>query len=315
MDTYKILCLILRSTTMSNAPINGSSPSIRLWRTSSTKCLRKICKLEVQCFYLSWHDKVLYSHSVCARRSKPDDQDNLKEMLQRLSPSHSWKFRKVRGEGDSLLLVHQTENQKRLLSQYGNELCLLDATYKTTRYALPVFFVVIRANTTYQVVGSFVVSEETCEAIGEAARVIKEWNPNWGPSHWMTDCCTAEINALENVFLGRCDLLTHRCILDRHGPQISTFKAWKYANEHHITKSSFQKLLFLCAIFIVCKHGIDGWSTWQTELPRGKCVLWSSTWERPPGANQICQYFTSSSSHRFTANAGCCGTAPLVSMV
>ena len=40
--------------------------------------------------------------------------------------------------GDSLLLVHQTEWQKRLLSRYGNGMCLLDATYKTTRYSLAV---------------------------------------------------------------------------------------------------------------------------------------------------------------------------------
>ena len=33
-----------------------------------------------------------------------------------------------------LLLVHQTDCQKRLLIRYGS-ICLLDATYKTTRYA------------------------------------------------------------------------------------------------------------------------------------------------------------------------------------
>ena len=33
--------------------------------------------------------------------------------------------------GQSLLWVHQTQWQKQLLSRYGNEICLLDATYKT----------------------------------------------------------------------------------------------------------------------------------------------------------------------------------------
>ena len=40
----------------------------------------------------------------------------------------------------SLLFVHQSVWQRQLLAKYGNSLCLLDATYKTTKYALPLFF-------------------------------------------------------------------------------------------------------------------------------------------------------------------------------
>jgi Amyotrophic lateral sclerosis 2 chromosomal region candidate gene 8 len=40
---------------------------------------------------------------------------------------------------NSILFCHQTEWQKRLLSRYGR-ICLLDATYKTTKYSLPLFF-------------------------------------------------------------------------------------------------------------------------------------------------------------------------------
>jgi hypothetical protein len=39
----------------------------------------------------------------------------------------------------SLLFVHQSAWQRRLLLKYGNDLCLLDATYKTTRFAVPLF--------------------------------------------------------------------------------------------------------------------------------------------------------------------------------
>lgn len=38
-----------------------------------------------------------------------------------------------------LLFVHQTQWQKRLLVRYGNDICLLDATHKTTRYSLLCF--------------------------------------------------------------------------------------------------------------------------------------------------------------------------------
>ena len=55
-----------------------------------------------------------------------------------------------------LLFIHQTKEQADPLLKYGNEIALLDATYKTTRYSLPLFFVVVRTNTDYQIVASFV---------------------------------------------------------------------------------------------------------------------------------------------------------------
>ena len=50
---------------------------------------------------------------------------------------------------------------------------MLDATYKTTRYNLPLFFVVVKTNVDYQIVGSFVVQSETTDAIFEALSVPK----------------------------------------------------------------------------------------------------------------------------------------------
>ena len=58
--------------------------------------------------------------------------------------------------------------QSRLLRTYGNDICLLDATYKTTRYALPLFFLAVRTNVDYQVVGSFAVQDESTDTIKEA---------------------------------------------------------------------------------------------------------------------------------------------------
>ena len=37
---------------------------------------------------------------------------------------------------------------------------MLDATYKTTRYSLPLFFVVVKTNIDYQIVGSCIVQSE-----------------------------------------------------------------------------------------------------------------------------------------------------------
>lgn len=54
---------------------------------------------------------------------------------------------------EQLLYVHQEKWQRDLLLKYGNEICLLDATYKTTKYAVPLFFWCVKTNSGYSVVG------------------------------------------------------------------------------------------------------------------------------------------------------------------
>lgn len=116
------------------------------------------------------------------------DEDDVKIM-------HSFSKQK-------LLFAHQTEWQRHLLSRYGNDICLLDATYKTTRYALPLFFIAVRTNVDYQIIGSFVIQDETTESIKEALQIFKNWNRDWEPSYFMVDCCEEEINAIEETFAG-----------------------------------------------------------------------------------------------------------------
>ena len=90
--------------------------------------------------------------------------------------------------------------------------CLLDATYKTTRYALPLFFLVVKTNVDYQVVATFVSESETEDTIIEALRIIKGWNPQWMPSFFMTDYSKEEINAIKKVFgIGSLFILTFWC--------------------------------------------------------------------------------------------------------
>ena len=47
----------------------------------------------------------------------------------------------IKDEDQTLIVVYQSSWQKRLLERFGNELTFLDATYRTTKYALPLFFV------------------------------------------------------------------------------------------------------------------------------------------------------------------------------
>lgn len=56
-----------------------------------------------------------------------------------------------------LLWVHQEEWQRKLCLKYGNTILLIDATYKTTKYDLPLFFICVPTNVGYCVVAEFVI--------------------------------------------------------------------------------------------------------------------------------------------------------------
>ncbi|KAI4826636.1 hypothetical protein KUCAC02_030074 [Chaenocephalus aceratus] len=102
------------------------------------------------------------------------------------------------GSVTKLLFCLQTSWQQRLPLLYGQQMCLLDATYRTCRYSVPLFCV--RTNVNYVIVGVFVTQSESTSDIKEALQVFKDWNPDWKPSHFMVDFCEADICALEEVF-------------------------------------------------------------------------------------------------------------------
>nr|XP_018672056.1 uncharacterized protein LOC108950555 isoform X2 [Ciona intestinalis] len=98
----------------------------------------------------------------------------------------------------TMLFVYQTAWQRRLLLRYGQDIRLLDATYKTSKYALPLFFLCVKTNVNYQVVACFVLQNQA--DIQEALKMLKTWTPGWTPAFFMTDKCEAEINAVEATF-------------------------------------------------------------------------------------------------------------------
>ncbi|XP_013393642.1 uncharacterized protein LOC106161284 isoform X1 [Lingula anatina] len=90
--------------------------------------------------------------------------------------------RECKMPGNKLLFVYQTPEMQRLYRIYGQTL-LLDATYRTCRYALPLFFLVVRTNVDYQVVAFFVVQQETRESIAEALTIIRNRTPEVIPEY------------------------------------------------------------------------------------------------------------------------------------
>ena len=100
------------------------------------------------------------------------------------------------------LFVHQSANQKRILEKHWNEIYLLDATYETTKYSIPLFFLAVKTNVDYQIAGSFAVQGETTDAILEAVTILKSSNNKWKPLAFMIDNCNEEISAIEEHFSG-----------------------------------------------------------------------------------------------------------------
>ncbi len=150
------------------------------------------------------------------------------------------------------LLVLQEEWQKRLLQRYGNTICLIDATYKTTRYDLPLFFICVKTNVGYTIVAEFIVQGEEAEQIREAIEVLKSWNTNWCPSYFMCDYSEAELLALEAAFS---NVVVYLC--DFHREQ--AWERWvksKQSSTDALTKDEGDLLLSLlrsCATAPPCE--------------------------------------------------------------
>jgi hypothetical protein len=185
------------------------------------------------------------------------DQENAAKLIEEqteLSPESKYFFRPYKCKAEektsspepdgkpeesyeqTLLWVHQEPWQQKLLITYGNTMSLMDATYKTTRYDLPLFFVCVRTNSGYCVVAEFIVQSESATDIEEALKVLISWNPEWKPSYFMTDFSEAEILALETCFP---DVNVYLC--DFHREQ--AWERWVKDSTHGLSSSEKDWLL------------------------------------------------------------------------
>jgi hypothetical protein len=70
----------------------------------------------------------------------------------------------------------------------------LNATYKTTKYGLPLFLVVVETNMGHGYPAAvFLVEKEDQFSIAEALKLIAHSNPGWKPETFMVDKSDAEI--------------------------------------------------------------------------------------------------------------------------
>ena len=69
--------------------------------------------------------------------------------------------------GSTFLIVYHEAWQQILLLKYGNMPSLMDAVYKTTKYALPLFLVCVRTNCGYIPMAQFIIEQESAFHIAE----------------------------------------------------------------------------------------------------------------------------------------------------
>ena len=130
---------------------------------------------------------------------------------------------------------------KNMHQRYGNHMILLDATYKTTKYALPLFFVVVQANLNFQVYFITVLQEESTEMITKPLKIFREWNPKVSPKYALVDFGEREIKSLEIVF-GRVKVF----LCDFHREQ--SWHRWTSKTENGFSHISNQVKTRLCCI-------------------------------------------------------------------
>ena len=106
----------------------------------------------------------------------------------------------ITSSNGKMMFVYQSKEMKNMYKRYENQMILLDATYKTTKYALPLFFVVIQTNVNFQVCCVIGLQEESNEMITKALKIFKEWNPMVSPKYAFVNFDEREIISLEIVF-------------------------------------------------------------------------------------------------------------------
>ena len=106
------------------------------------------------------------------------------------------------GDHGAVVFIHQSTWQRRMLELYGSDICLIDATYRTTSYGLPLLCLCVATNVGFYNVATILLVDETLSSISAALKKVSEWNPAWSPRYFMSDFNEAQIAALEATFPG-----------------------------------------------------------------------------------------------------------------
>ena len=171
-----------------------------------------------------------------------------------------------------LIFVYQSPDRKYLYHKYAPHLMLFDATYKTTKYALPLFFTVVTTNVNFQVVGMLVFQEETKDMIKECLQIICDWNLTVTPKFGMVETDKKENNGLNELFP---DIEVFICSFHRE----QAWTRWTSKSKHGVRHIADDVKRRLCRIAHVSsreelKKSIKDFLSWNYFS--GKLKVWFS---------------------------------------
>ena len=86
----------------------------------------------------------------------------------------------------------------------GNQLVLLDATYRVCRYGMPLYFLYVKTNVCYLVVAAFIKNSKQTKDIREVLEMIASWNPGFVSKRTLADFAAYQRNAVKSVWPSCC---------------------------------------------------------------------------------------------------------------
>ena len=131
------------------------------------------------------------------------DQEFLQRKInvwQEERPTDCWYYRPLVIANDEegmeeqyFLPIYQSLWQKYLLDRYGSELVILNATYRTTRYAIPLYIFCVQKNCRYVVVAIMLIEGEYSNSLSEALTMLADMNPKRKAKASMIDASETEM--------------------------------------------------------------------------------------------------------------------------
>ena len=89
-----------------------------------------------------------------------------------------------------------------MLLKYGNFTCLIDCTYKTSKFGLPLFALAVKTNVGFIYVATALLFSETTASFKNVLTMVRKYNPDWHPQFFISDFSEAQIAAIEVIFPG-----------------------------------------------------------------------------------------------------------------
>ena len=99
-----------------------------------------------------------------------------------------------------MMFIYQSSEMQQMFRRYGNQLVLLNATYKMTKYILPHFFLVTKSNINLQICTFILLQEQSVDRVTRALIVAKMCNPEVASKYAFFDFGEKEIPSLETVY-------------------------------------------------------------------------------------------------------------------